>query len=77
MFCSNYFKNTTDDGHAIPIIILLYFFDIEILQNNEPLVRLCGDYRIKPHIPLLREFPANCFKFQSCDFTTQVYLILF
>jgi len=39
------------------------------------LVRFCGDYRIKPHIPLLEEFPANCFKFQSCDFTAPVYLI--
>ena len=36
------------------------------------LVRLRGDYRIKPHIPLFDVSPANSFKFQPCDFTTQV-----
>ena len=42
------------------------------LTINKTSVRFCGDYRIKPHIPLLEINPANCFKFQSCDFTTQV-----
>jgi len=36
------------------------------------LVRFCVDYRIKPHIPLYLNNPANFFKFQFINFTTQV-----
>jgi len=35
------------------------------------LVRLCVDYRIKPHIPPLEQIPANSVKFQPCDCTAQ------
>jgi len=35
------------------------------------LVRLCVDYRIKPHIPPFEQIPANSVKFQPCDFTAQ------
>ena len=36
------------------------------------LVRLCVDYRIKPHIPPFEQIPANSVKFQPCDCTAQV-----
>lgn len=36
------------------------------------LVRFFADYRIKPHVPLFEQIPANFVKFQACDITTQV-----
>jgi len=35
------------------------------------LVRLCVDYRIKPHAPPFIQIPAKSVKFQPCDCTIQ------
>lgn len=37
----------------------------------QQLVRLCADYRIKPHAPPLVQVTVNSFEFQSCDRTSQ------
>lgn len=35
------------------------------------LVRFFADHQIKQHVPPLVKAPADSFKFQPCDFTTQ------
>jgi len=47
-----------------------------MFYNKKILVRLCVDYRIKPHVPPLKQIPANFIKFQSCNCTTQVEYFL-
>jgi len=44
-----HFTTRADDSHAIPKYALSYAF--ELAYNVNVLVRFCGDYRIKSHVP--------------------------
>jgi len=64
-------KTRTDDSRAILYINPIQLRLVKELQINLVLVRFCGDYRFKPHIPPFEQIPANSVKFQPCDYTAQ------
>ncbi len=72
---TGHFTARADDGHAPPLGLLGKPFRLTFILPS-PLVRFSALNSIKPHAAPLVCSPANSFKFQSCDRTSQVVSLM-